>query len=149
TGWDPHYRPEPEPHPTDVVMCNYVLNVIASPYERAAALRRAWELTRRVLILAVGGSHDARQLAGVEHGDGTLTSRGTFHHLFGPAELRSWVKDTIDVVPVPVEPGVAYLFHHGTDRAAYLSRRYGVAVGATATESAEVLQQITQFLKDY
>src|SRR5579883_1523388 len=53
SGWDPHYRPKAELRPADVVNLGYVLNVIEDPTERAAALRRAFELSRQLLVVAV------------------------------------------------------------------------------------------------
>jgi len=38
------------------VNLGYVLNVIEDPQERLAALRRAWDLSRRLLAVAAGWS---------------------------------------------------------------------------------------------
>ncbi len=146
-GWDPHYRPVPPPEPADVVLCSYVLNVIADVEERAATVRRAFELARRTLVVAVRGTHEARHLVGDEHADGKLTRRGTFHHLFSPSELRDWLQLVLEIPVVPVQPGVAYVFRNTSDRAAYLSRRYG---GVTRPDSdGEVLQRLIRFLEDH
>jgi DNA phosphorothioation-associated putative methyltransferase len=146
-GWDPHYRPEPPPAPADVVLCSYVLNVIPDAAERARTLQRAYELAERSLIVAVRSTHQARHLDGDVHADGTLTRRGTFHHLFSPAELRDWMEAVLQVRVVPVQPGVAYVFRNTGDRAAYLSRRYG---GATRPDDdGEILQRLVRFLEDH
>ena len=60
----------------------YVLNVIEDIQERTQTLRAAWQLCRRVLVvaarIAVGdGGH-----FGAAYGDGVLTRLGTFHKLY-------------------------------------------------------------------
>lgn len=146
-GWDPHYRPHPPPELADVVLCSYVLNVIADPAERARTLQRAYDFATRTLVVAVRGTHEAGRLDGDRHADGTLTSRGTFHHLFSPSELRDWMQSVLEVRVVPVQPGIAYVFRNTADRAAYLSRRYG---GATRSDDdGEILQRLIRFLEDH
>src|SRR5215472_16399090 len=49
-GWDPAYRPDAPRCQADVVNLGYVLNVIEDPAERAATLRQAWQLCRRLLV---------------------------------------------------------------------------------------------------
>ncbi len=144
-GWDPHFRPHPAPAPADVVLCNYVLNVIPDQAEREATLRRASELARRILVVAVRGTHEARHLHGADHGDGRLTSRGTFHHLFSPAELREWTEGVLHLPVVPVHPGIAYVFRSTAERASYLSRRYGGWI--LPDEDGVVLQRLVRFLE--
>ena len=55
----------------------YALNVIEDVDERAAALREAWNLYQKILVVAarivVGGWGKAK----VEYGDGILTQIGT------------------------------------------------------------------------
>lgn len=51
-GWDPAFRPNSPTRPADVVNFGYVLNVIEDVNERALALKRAWALTTRLLVVA-------------------------------------------------------------------------------------------------
>ena len=51
-GWDPAYFPDNERTPADIVNLGYVVNVIENPRERTDALRRAWALARKVLIVS-------------------------------------------------------------------------------------------------
>src|SRR4051812_21567265 len=51
-GWDPNYFPEQNHEPADVVNLGYVINVIEDLDERASALRDAWSLTRKLLIVS-------------------------------------------------------------------------------------------------
>src|SRR5687767_1393532 len=51
-GWDPVSQPGAPLVEADVVNLGYVVNVIADPSERAGALRRAWSLARRALVVS-------------------------------------------------------------------------------------------------
>ena len=51
-GWDPVFRPATPQGEADIVNIGYVINVIEDPAERSTALRRAWQLCRRVLVVA-------------------------------------------------------------------------------------------------
>src|SRR5262245_36768159 len=77
-GWDPAFFPDRPRRPADVVNLGYVINVIEDPAERAATLREAWELCRRLLIVSAQVLVPGRGEAQVEFGDGVLTGRGTF-----------------------------------------------------------------------
>src|SRR5688500_7841326 len=76
-GWDPHYASVPANlRPADAVNLGYVLNVIESPRERSQTLARAFELARRVLVVAVRVDRDLERAE--TYADGVLTSVGTF-----------------------------------------------------------------------
>jgi DNA phosphorothioation-associated putative methyltransferase len=51
-GWDPAYSPQNGRTPADVVNLGYVVNVIENPTERATALRNAWALARKLLVVS-------------------------------------------------------------------------------------------------
>ena len=80
-GWDPAWRPDGRKQTANVVNLGYVLNVIEDVDERAAALREAWDLCQKILVVAarivVGGWGKAE----VEYGDGILTQIGMFQKL--------------------------------------------------------------------
>src|SRR5690242_19209640 len=59
-GWDPAFNPDAERSAADVVNFGYVANVIEDPAERADALRAAWALTQRVLVVAARVDWEAR-----------------------------------------------------------------------------------------
>src|SRR5207245_2151114 len=85
-GWDPMFCPERPQLPADVVNLGYVLNVIEDPDERTATLQRAWQLARRLLVVAAQVLVAKRGGTQVEWGDGVLTHRGTFQKFYGQAE---------------------------------------------------------------
>jgi DNA phosphorothioation-associated putative methyltransferase len=51
-GWDPHYFPKNELQKADVVNLGYVLNVIENEQERSEALKNAWNLAGKLLIVS-------------------------------------------------------------------------------------------------
>ncbi|MFJ9820997.1 hypothetical protein ACIRU3_38190 [Streptomyces sp. NPDC101151] len=92
TGWDPVHFPEGERKSADVVLLTYVLNVIEDLSERRETLLRAWELTKSVLVVSARLRWERNQIQGTEYGDGILTQRHTFQHLYGAGELRDYVQ---------------------------------------------------------
>ncbi len=52
SGWDPKFRPSEIIRPADIVNLGYVINVIENEKERIAAIRKAWSLTRKLLIVS-------------------------------------------------------------------------------------------------
>ena len=52
SGWDPAFRPNAPKSSAAVVNLGYVLNVIEEPAERIAALRDAYSLAERLLLVS-------------------------------------------------------------------------------------------------
>ncbi|MEU0214662.1 DNA phosphorothioation-associated putative methyltransferase [Streptomyces sp. NPDC006265] len=123
TGWDPYYRCEAQPTASDVVLLTYVLNVIEDPAERRRTLRQAWDLARAVLIVSARLTWEKSKVRGQEFGDGLLTSRQTFQHLFDASELRAYVEEVTGARVVSVSPGVVYAFKDESARLGYLAQR--------------------------
>src|SRR3954471_24337087 len=80
-GYDPVYRPN-EVSDADVVNLGYVINVIERAQERERTLRRAWSHAREVLVVSARLTNEARDLEGERHGDGYVTSKGTFQRFY-------------------------------------------------------------------
>lgn len=118
-GWDPHFAPGVPLEPAEVVNLGFVLNVIEQAAERAEALHRAYDLSRRVLAVAVMTGKGS----GCGHADGILTSRGTFQRYFTQAELRGYIADELKREPVTVGPGVVFVFRSDEEEQAFLARR--------------------------
>jgi len=55
-----------------------VINVIEDPAERREALINAWELTRKVLLVAAQVLINDSSRGQLAYGDGIITSRNTF-----------------------------------------------------------------------
>ena len=54
-GYDPLYRPQRTLDAADVTNLGYVINVIEDQAERTEVLRRAWSLSRSVLVVSACG----------------------------------------------------------------------------------------------
>ncbi|MET9964707.1 DNA phosphorothioation-associated putative methyltransferase [Streptomyces sp. NPDC006356] len=122
-GWDPYYRPETTLRPADVVLLTYVLNVIEDPAERRHTLTQAWELANTVLVVSARLTWEKSKVRGQEFGDGLITSRQTFQHLFGASELRDYVEEVTGTRCVSASPGVVYAFKDDSARLSYLAQR--------------------------
>ncbi|MFE6530129.1 DNA phosphorothioation-associated putative methyltransferase [Streptomyces rochei] len=122
-GWDPFFRPDAGLEPADVVLLTYVLNVIEDPQERRKTLERAWNLAGTVLVASARLTWEKSKVKGETFGDGLLTSRQTFQHLFRASELRNYVEEVTGVRAVSAAPGVVYAFKDETARLSYLAQR--------------------------
>ena len=115
-GWDPNHRPDVKPKPAAIVNLGYILNVIENPTERAQALKAAWRLATRALVIAVRTTDEARFVSnGTIHADGVVTGADTFQKFFTQAEARSFINERLTVQSIPIGPGVFVAF---TDEAA-------------------------------
>jgi len=115
-GWDPNHRPNVKPKPAAIVNLGYVLNVIEDPAGRAQALKTAWRLATRALVVAVRTTDEVRFVSnGTIHADGVITGADTFQKFFTQAEARSYIDDILTVQSIPIGPGVLVAF---TDDAA-------------------------------
>lgn len=124
-GWDPTHRADGKRGPSPVVNLGYVVNVIENRQERCEVLRRAWELTEKLLVVSARLSLDGRGLRNCRaYENGCLTSRGTFQKFFDQKELRDWINSTLGVQAVAAAPGVFYVFRDKMERADLVAARY-------------------------
>ncbi|RWI63458.1 DNA phosphorothioation-associated putative methyltransferase [Mesorhizobium sp.] len=135
-GWDPHFLPDAPQTPAAVVNLGFVLNVIEDPAERRKALTKAWALTERVLSVAtmivgqvaIGGLRP--------HGDGYLTSRGTFQKYFQHAELHTLITHSLGTNVVAVAPGIFFVFRLPEDEQEFLLNKRAGRRASTAAYRA-------------
>ncbi|RIU26223.1 DNA phosphorothioation-associated putative methyltransferase [Mycobacteroides abscessus] len=109
-GWDPSHRPGAALCTADIVNLGYVVNVIEDRAERGETLRRAWSLTRQVLVVSARLVWEARDLEGRPHADGVVTRAGTFQKFYEQTELAEWIEEALGVKPTAAAPGVFYVF---------------------------------------
>ncbi len=120
-GWDPHYFPNNEIVSADVVNLGYVLNVIENRQEREQSLRRAFELARKVLIVAVRVENAL--YGGDEYADGVITRRGTFQKIYKQGEFLEYIEQTLQRRPHAAALGLAYVFRDQEIEAQYVASR--------------------------
>lgn len=125
-GWDPHFAPGAPRHEAEIVNLGFVLNVIEDSAERVVALKGAWALATRVLVVSVMiiGAVPVDGLR--QFGDGYLTARGTFQKYFQQAELKALLTQVTGVEPVALAPGIFALFRSPEEEQDFLlDRRRG------------------------
>nr|AFD03395.1 hypothetical protein [uncultured bacterium W5-51b] len=123
SGWDPHFASEHPRERADVVNLGFVLNVIEDIQERDEALRGAWELTDKVLAVAVilGGRslYERFRL----YRDGVITRRGTFQKYFRQNELRRYISEILQQDPIAMSPGIFFVFKDEEEEQGFLAKR--------------------------
>lgn len=123
SGWDPHFRPEGAITEADVVNLGFVINVIEDLEERAEALRRAYALAGELLVVGalIGGrtAYERYRL----YQDGVLTTVGTFQKYFAQTELGEYIRQVTGRTPIPVGPGLYFVFRDDESEQTFLFRR--------------------------
>ena len=122
-GWDPKHCPLPPPAPADIVNLGYVINVIEDQEERVDALKRAWALTRHVLVVSARMRFETLGQVLAPYSDGFITSRGTFQKFYDHGELRDWISSATSEVPVAAAHGVFLIFREAQKRESFLASR--------------------------
>ncbi|BAY15547.1 hypothetical protein NIES21_13640 [Anabaenopsis circularis NIES-21] len=123
-GWDPYYYPNQQITPADVVNLGYVVNVIEDLEERNQSLIKAWELTRKVLIVAAQVLINAPSKAQLAYNDGIVTSRNTFQKYYEQAELKKYIDEILNVDAVPVALGVYFVFRDEAEKESFKAIRF-------------------------
>ena len=110
SGWDPAFRPNVSKIPAAVVNLGYVLNVIEDPEERLAALRNAYALATRLLLVStmVAGQENAAHTT--RYRDGYLTKSKTFQKFYAPGELESVIEEMLNVEVTTLALGICAVF---------------------------------------
>jgi DNA phosphorothioation-associated putative methyltransferase len=123
-GWDPAHRADGRKRPADVVNLGYVINVIEDARERAAAVRAAWELSNKLLVVAAQIEFAAPDKEQPRFADGVLTSRGTFQKYYTQTELRAYLETELATDAIPAAPGVFYVFKDEATKQQFLATRF-------------------------
>jgi DNA phosphorothioation-associated putative methyltransferase len=123
-GWDPAFRADGEKRPADVVNIGYVINVIEDAQERTEAVRSAWDLTTKLLVVAAQIEFAAPDRDHPRFGDGVITSRGTFQKYYTQNELRQYLEGELATDAIPAAPGVFYLFKDEATKQQFLATRF-------------------------
>ena len=109
-GWDPHFSPDVAHETADIVNLGFVLNVIEEPSERLKTVRRAFDLARQCLSVAVmiTGKGDINGLHAYR--DGYLTQRNTFQKYYRQDEIKTFLESALDMEAIAVAPGIFFIF---------------------------------------
>ncbi|MBZ8180987.1 DNA phosphorothioation-associated putative methyltransferase [Oscillatoria salina] len=124
SGWDPYYRPDAPRTEADIVNIGYVINVIEDPAERREALISAWNLTKKLLIVAAQVLIDDRQRGVVAYGDGVITSRNTFQKYYEQEELKIYIDQVLNVDAIPAGLGIYFIFRDENQAEAFRASRF-------------------------
>jgi DNA phosphorothioation-associated putative methyltransferase len=141
SGWDPNHRPAATLTPAEVVNIGYVINVIEEPHERAEALRNAWKLTQRLLVVSAQLTMDAPRKELTPYRDGYLTGRNTFQKYYEQQELRTWIDQTLGATSIAAAPGVFYVFRDPAHAQSYLASRIRRRIAAPRQRKSDVLYE--------
>lgn len=109
SGWDPYYASDGVKQPADIVNLGFVINVIENLEERAEALRGAYSMANDVLVVSAMLASQ-QSVKGLPYGDGVLTGRNTFQKYYTQEGLRHYIADILQESPIPVGPGIFYVF---------------------------------------
>lgn len=146
-GWDPYYAPDQPIHPADIVNLGFVVNVIEDFDERLEALTRAWSLAERLLVVSVMLANQ-NEPRGQRFRDGVLTQRGTFQKYYTQAEIKAFIAAALDQEPIPVAPGVLYVFRDQELEQRFLVDRYRNRRALLRHPAAAVRERTTPHRRD-
>lgn len=123
-GWDPYFAPTRPKTSSEIVNLGFVINVIEDFDERVCALRSAYGLAERLLVVSVMLANQ-NALEGKLFNDGILTRRGTFQKYFTQSELKSFLQQVLDEAPIAVAPGIFFVFRDKDLEQGFLVNRFG------------------------
>ena len=122
-GWDPSFRPTALKSPAAVVNLGYVLNVIENPQERSAALREAYGLAERILLVSTMVTGQQTHSHSHAYGDGFLTKTNTFQKFYEPGELEALIESTVDAEVNTLGLGVCVVFRNSDEAELFQASR--------------------------
>lgn len=110
SGWDPCFRPNAPKEQAAVVNLGYVLNVIEEPDERVTALREAYSLSTRVLLVSAMVAGQENEAHTRPYRDGYLTKTNTFQKFYLPGELETLIEEALDAEAITLALGICAVF---------------------------------------
>jgi DNA phosphorothioation-associated putative methyltransferase len=111
SGWDPCFRPNAAKTRASVVNLGYVLNVIEEPEERLIALREAYSLSERLLLVSSMVAGQENNAHTRPYRDGYLTKTNTFQKFYLPGELEALIEKVLDAEVITLGLGICVVFH--------------------------------------
>lgn len=124
SGWDPTHKPRAKLKNAAIVNLGFVVNVIEDPKERVDAVKKAYDLTNKVLIVSSRLTFEIKNSDHRPYKDGFLTSRKTFQKFYTQEELKSFIDTSLNVNSVPGAPGVFFVFKDEVLKSEFEANRY-------------------------
>jgi DNA phosphorothioation-associated putative methyltransferase len=124
SGWDPYYRPDEALISADIVNLGYIINVIENLAERREALIKAWEITRKVLIVSAQVLIRDKIDGQLAYEDGIITRRNTFQKYYEQEELKTYIDQVLAVDSIPVALGIYFVFRDETEAEKFRASRF-------------------------
>ncbi len=155
-GYDPYYSPDTPCLEADIVNLGYVINVIECQMERRDALINAWNLTRKVLIVAAQVLVDTQEKGIMAYGDGVITSRNTFQKYYQQEELKVYIDQVLEVDSIPLDLGVYVVFRDEVEAENFRASRFRSRLTSPKVclqvkrfeDYRELLQPLIEFVSD-
>lgn len=122
-SWDPAYNPDGNKTKSEVVNLGFVLNVIEDKAERIDTLLEAFNLTKKVLSVAVVTDITPTAKNIKPYKDGFLTNRGTFQKFFKHDEAQDFIEQVLNYSAITVSQGIFYIFKNEQDAQDFLSTK--------------------------
>ena len=123
SGWDPVYRPEEKFTKSDIVNLGFVVNIIESLSERTQALKKAYSLSKKILVASVMLGSESITSKFRKYGDGIVTSRNTFQKYYTQNEFREYIENSLGESAIAVGPGLFYIFRDKIEEQQFLIDR--------------------------
>ncbi|MEY2977216.1 MAG: DNA phosphorothioation-associated putative methyltransferase [Prochlorotrichaceae cyanobacterium] len=123
-GWDPYYQGDTPWMQAEVVNLGYIINVIEDPQERREALLNAWQLARRVLVVAAQVLVEDANRGWLAYGDGVITSRNTFQKYYEQEELKAYIDQVLGVDAIPIALGIYLVFRESAEAEVFRASRF-------------------------
>jgi DNA phosphorothioation-associated putative methyltransferase len=122
-GWDPAFQPNAPKVASDVVNLGFVLNVIEEPTERIQALKDAFSLAKRLIVVSVMARGQESDAHSRPYRDGFLTKANTFQKFYAPGELEELIERTLNVEAITLGLGICVAFHDTAEAEAFQAQR--------------------------
>lgn len=122
SGWDPYHAPKKQKKVANIVNLGFVINVIEDIDERIEAITSAYELADDLMVVSAMLSNQ-ESIKGTPYSDGVITSRNTFQKYYTQNELGQFISDVLDTSPIPVSPGIFYVFKNKDEEQRFLYSR--------------------------
>jgi hypothetical protein len=148
SGWDPYHAPDNPITSADIVNLGFVVNVIEDLDERLDALTRAFSLAERLLVVWVMLANQ-NHVQGQCFRDGLMTRWGTFQKCYTQAEIKAFLEAALDEEPIPVAPGVLYVFRDKDAEQRFLVDRYRSRRNLLRSPTVAVREQLPPLLRVY